>query len=133
MHKYELAVVFNPTLSEEGLQAEFDKVQGLITRFGGEVEKVDNWGKRRLAYEINKMTEGFYYFITFNANHDAPAELESRLRITESLVRYLIIRIEEPKVRKVKEKPAKAVEAVEAPVAEVVASEIVEEGGAANE
>jgi len=138
MHKYELAVIFNPTLTEEVLQAEFDKVQGLITRFGGEVEKVDNWGKRRLAYEINKMTEGFYYFITFNANHDAPAELESRLRITESLVRYLIIRMEEPKVRKVKAKPvatAKPVEAevaVEAPAVEEVVPE-VEEGGAENE
>jgi len=122
MHKYELAVVFNPTLTEEDLQTEFDKVQALITRFGGEVEKVDNWGKRRLAYEIKKLTEGFYYFITFNSNHDAPAEIESRLRITESLVRFLIIRVEEPRVSKVKGKPVAAKPVVEAEVTEPTVS-----------
>ncbi len=92
MNKYELTVVFNPNLDEEALKAEFDKVQGYIERFGGTVEKVDDWGKRRLAYEIKKMTEGFYYFITFAAEGTVPAEVENRIRIRENILRYLVIR-----------------------------------------
>ena len=67
----------------------------LIARFGGEVTNVDDWGKRKLAYEINKQKEGFYYFIQFNAETSTPAELESRLRITETVLRYLIVRLDE--------------------------------------
>jgi len=136
MHKYELALVLNASLVEDALQTEFQKVQDLIARFGGTVEKVDNWGKRRLAYEINKMTEGFYYFIVFSANNEAPAEIESRLRIMESIVRYLIIRMEEPNARSLKGKsvsgksPAVEVK-VEPAVVEVEAVSV--EGGAASE
>ena len=92
MNKYELAVILNPNLEEDALRAEFDHVQAYITRFEGETEKVDSWGKRKLAYEINKTTEGYYYFITFNAPPTAPVELERRLRIRENVVRYLILR-----------------------------------------
>ena len=67
----------------------------MVVRFGGEVTKVDDWGKRRLAYEINKIKEGYYYFIDFSANGDAPAEIESRIRIMESVMRYLTIRLED--------------------------------------
>ena len=67
----------------------------LIARFGGEVTNVDDWGKRKLAYEINKQKEGFYYFIQFNAETSTPAEVESRLRITETVLRYLIVRLDE--------------------------------------
>ena len=60
MKKYELALVIAPTLDEEALAAEKASVNALIERFGGTVDKVDDWGKRRLAYEINKVNEGFY-------------------------------------------------------------------------
>ena len=92
MNKYELAVVLSTKLDDEAKQAEFNKVTELLARFGGTVEKVDDWGKRRLAYEIKKETEGFYSFITFDAEPTAPAEIESRLRIMENVLRYLIIR-----------------------------------------
>ena len=92
MNKYELAVVFNPNLDEEALKAEFDKVQEYIARYGGTVEKVDDWGKRRLAYEIKKVTEGFYNFITFAAESSAPSGIEKEMRIRENVLRYLIIR-----------------------------------------
>ncbi|MDA3732737.1 30S ribosomal protein S6 [Niameybacter massiliensis] len=95
MKNYELALVFIPTLSEEEKLANLEKVKELITRFGGEVTNVDDWGKRKLAYEINKQKEGFYYFIQFNAETATPAELESRLRITETVLRYLIVRLDE--------------------------------------
>lgn len=92
MNKYELALVLNPSLDEEAKLAEVTKVQDLITRFGGTIEKVDDWGKRRLAYEIKKLNEGFFSFTSFEADGSAPAEIESRIRIMESVLRYLIIR-----------------------------------------
>ncbi len=95
MNKYELAIVMKVNLAEDAQKAEFEKVNALITRFGGTIDKVDDWGKRRLAYEIDKHNEGFYSFITFTADASAPAELESRLRIMESVLRYLIIRQED--------------------------------------
>lgn len=95
MYQYELGIVLAPTLSEEEKVASLEKVKELVARFGGEVTKVDDWGKRRLAYEIDKIKEGFYYFIEFNANGDAPAEIESRIRIMESVIRYLTIRLDE--------------------------------------
>lgn len=92
MNKYELALVLNPTLDEETKAAEMTKVQELIARFGGTIEKIDDWGKRRLAYEIKKVNEGFFSFITFDAAATAPTEIESRVRIMENVLRYLIIR-----------------------------------------
>ncbi len=92
MNKYELAVVLRPDLDEEAKAAEMQKVQDLITRFGGVIEKIDDWGKKRLAYEIQKVNEGFYSFVTFDAEGTVPAEIESRMRIMESALRYLIIR-----------------------------------------
>jgi small subunit ribosomal protein S6 len=95
MKNYELAVVYKPNLDEETLTAEKESVTALIERFGGKVEKVDDWGKRRLAYEIQKLNEGIYNFITFSAETSAPAEIESRMRIKENVLRYLIIAEEE--------------------------------------
>lgn len=92
MNKYELSLVLNPTLDEETRVAEVAKVHDLITRFGGTIEKIDDWGKRRLAYEIKKVNEGFFSFITFEAAPATPVEIESRIRIMESVLRYLIIR-----------------------------------------
>lgn len=94
MNKYELCVIFKPNLEEEALKAEFERVTKYIERFGGTVDKIDEWGKRRLAYEIEKIHEGIYYFITFSSESEAPVELEKRLRIMESVLRYLITRQE---------------------------------------
>ena len=91
MKKYELTVVINPNLDEEAIKAELAAVQALVERFGGTIEKVDEWGKRRLAYEINKVHEGFYTFITFSSEASTPVELEKRMRIRENVLRYLII------------------------------------------
>ncbi len=92
MNKYELALVLSPSLDEEAKTAEMTKIQELIARFEGVIEKVDDWGKRRLAYEIQKVNEGFYSFISFEAPATAPAEIESRVRIMENVLRYLVIR-----------------------------------------
>jgi len=95
MNKYELALVFKPSLEEEGFNEAMDKVKELLARFNANIVKVDEWGKRRLAYEIDKINEGIYVFITFEAEAGAPADLESRLRISEDVIRYLIIKVEE--------------------------------------
>lgn len=95
MRNYELSVVLFSTLSEEEKVATLEKVKELIARFGGEITNVDDWGKRKLAYEIEKQREGFYYFIQFQAETSAPAEIESRIRIMEPVLRYLIVSLEE--------------------------------------
>jgi len=91
MHKYELGVIVRPQLDEEALKAELAAIHELVERFGGVIEKVDDWGKRKLAYEIDKQTEGFYQFITINAPAEMPQEVESRLNIRENVMRYLTI------------------------------------------
>jgi len=95
MHKYELTVVFHPNLGEEEVSAEFEKVKETIARFGGVVEKVDEWGRRRLAYEINKLNEGIYYIVNFDGEASTPREIENRLRINENVLRYLIVRADD--------------------------------------
>ena len=92
MNKYELVVVLSAKLEDEERAAALEKVKGYITRFGGTIAAIDGWGKKRLAYEVQKMKEGFYYFIHFEAPATCPAEIESRLRIMESVMRYLCVR-----------------------------------------
>ena len=92
MNKYELAVVVNAKIEDDARAAVIEKVQAYITRFGGQVSDVDEWGKKRLAYEIQKMKEGVYYFIQFDSDANCPAEVEQRVRIMESVIRFLCIR-----------------------------------------
>ena len=86
MNKYELALVLSAKIEDEERIATLEKVKEIITRFGGTITNVDEWGKKRLAYEIQKMREGFYYFIHFDSNGETPAELEQRVRITEDVL-----------------------------------------------
>ena len=92
MNKYELAVVLSVKLEDEERAAAIEKVTGYITRFGGTVTNIDEWGKKRLAYEIQKMKEAYYYFIQFESDSNCPNELESHIRIMEPVIRYLCIR-----------------------------------------
>ena len=94
MSKYELAVVVSAKLEDDARAEVIEKVKALVTRFGGNITDVDEWGKKRLAYEIQKMKEGFYYFIQFDGDSTTPNELESRIRIMEPVIRYLCVRQE---------------------------------------
>ena len=94
MNKYELAVVVSAKIEDEERAAVVDKCKALIERFGGTITNVDDWGKKRLAYEIQKIKEGFYYFIQFEAESSAPAEIESRIRIMDNVLRYLVVKNE---------------------------------------
>ena len=92
MNKYELAVVLSAKLEDDERAAALEKVKGYITRFGGNIVDVDEWGKKRLAYEIQKSKEGFYYFIPFEGEANCPNEVEAHIRIMEPVVRYLCVR-----------------------------------------
>ena len=91
MNKYELAVVLSAKLEDEERAAAIEKVKGYITRFGGTVTNVDEWGKRALAYEINDEGEGYYVLYTFNSVPSFPRELERRLRIADGVLRSLVV------------------------------------------
>ena len=94
MNKYELAVVVNAKIEDDARVATVEKVKEYIARYGGTITNVDEWGKKRLAYEIEKMKEGYYYFIQFEADATAPAEIERHVRIMENVIRYLCVRQE---------------------------------------
>ena len=96
MNKYEIAVVLSARLEDEERGNLLERVKELVARFGGSITDVEEWGKRKLAYEIQKMDEAFYYFIHFESdNSDCPNELEQQLRIMDGVIRYLIVREDE--------------------------------------
>ena len=95
MNKYELAVVVSAKIEDEERTAVIDRCKALVERFGGVITEVYYCVKQRLAYEIQKMKEGFYYFIRFDAESTAPIEIESRVRIMDNVIRYLIVRQDE--------------------------------------
>ena len=92
MNQYELALVVNAKIEDDAKLATLEAVKDLVTRFGGTITTVDDWGKKRLAYEIQKMKEGYYYFIQFESDSTVPNEIEQRIRIMENVIRYLCIR-----------------------------------------
>lgn len=94
MSKYELAVVLSAKLEDEERADAIEKIKGYITRFGGTVTDVDEWGKKKLAYEIQKMKEAYYYFVHFEAEPTCPAEVENHVRIMEPVIRYLCVKVE---------------------------------------
>ena len=92
MNKYELCVVLSAKIEDDERAATLEKVQKYITRFGGTVTNIEEWGKKRLAYEIQKMKEAYYYFVQFDAEATAPIEIENRVRIMENVIRFLCVK-----------------------------------------
>ena len=92
MNQYEVLYVITPELDEEADKVVMDKFAEIITANGGEIEKTDVWGKRRLAYPIDYKTEGYYVLVVFNANPELPRELERNMRNDERLMRYMVTR-----------------------------------------
>lgn len=95
MKAYELLLLLDPSLDEESRAAVLDKIQGVITADGGVVDNLDSWGKRKLAFEINKMTDGDYTLIDFHTAPAAIAELDRVLHITDPVVRYMLVNRED--------------------------------------
>ena len=94
MSKYELALVVNAKIEDVVREAVVEKAKSYVARYGGTVTEVEEWGKKRLAYEVQKMREGFYYFIQFEADATCPAEVERHVRIMDNVMRYLIVKKE---------------------------------------
>lgn len=92
MKAYELMLILQPNLEDEARVAALDKVRALITADGGVVDSEDAWGKRRLAYEIDRKEEGDYQVIQFHSNTATVAELDRVLHITDQVMRFMIVR-----------------------------------------
>ena len=95
MNKYELAVVLSSAISDEERTAALDRVKEYITRAGGTITGVDEWGKKKLAYEIQKMSEAYYVFIQFEAETSVPSQVEESVRLMEQVIRFLCVNREE--------------------------------------
>ena len=93
MNKYESVIIVNPNV-EEGIKALEKKFTDIINN-DGKLEKIDNLGKRKLAYEVKKNNEGIYLVLTFEANADLIEELQRNYRITDEVIKFIVIRIEE--------------------------------------
>ncbi len=94
INKYETIFVVDATKTEEEITSLVEKFKSLIEKHG-EIESVDEWGKRRLAYPINDLTEGYYVLVNFKSKPDFPVELERVYGITDGIIRDIVIRREE--------------------------------------
>ncbi|WP_027626069.1 30S ribosomal protein S6 [Clostridium lundense] len=94
MRKYETIFILHPSLDEEAVKANVEKFKGVIENAGGVVENVDLWGKRKLAYEIEKVNEGYYTLVNFSAEPQLPKELDRLFRINDSVIRHIIVKEE---------------------------------------
>lgn len=96
MRNYELAYIANPDLDEAGLTALEERVQGWIDEVGGSTASVDRWGRRKLAYPIDDYRDGYYYFVHAQLPAGGPASLESEMKVSEGVLRYMITRQDAP-------------------------------------
>ena len=94
-HQYELMVILTPEIDERQVAPTLDKFLKVITNDGGSIDKVDIWGKRRLAYEIQKKNEGIYAVVNFTATSEATQELDRQLKLNEQIMRTKVLRAEE--------------------------------------
>lgn len=125
MNKYEVVYIIDPAVEEEARKELIAKYNALIAENSGTVDKVEEWGKRRLAYAIDYKTEGYYVLVNFQAESELPKELERNLQISDSVIRYQVIKLLERKagvkprpVRVAPAAPAAAEAPVETPAAE---------------
>ncbi|HRN29732.1 MAG TPA: 30S ribosomal protein S6 [Terrimesophilobacter sp.] len=95
MHQYELMVILDPEIDERTVAPSLDKFLGVIRNDGGTIDNVDIWGKRRLAYEINKKSEGIYAVVSMTATADSTKELNRQLSLSEAVMRTKVLRAEE--------------------------------------
>ena len=112
MRVYEELFIVRPDATEEEIDAYVEQISSTITAAGGTVEKVEKWGVRRLAYRVEKRSEGFYVLIVFNAGADVAKEVERRMRMTDMVMKFITVRVDErmkkiEKRRKAREKRAK--------------------------
>jgi len=110
MRKYEMIFIVRPDTSEEDLDKLIAQMEGVVSGAGGKTEKVEKMGRRRLAYRVQRLQEGFYVLFTIEGSGDTVKEFERRLRVTDSVIKFLAVRIDEAqkRVEKLKALRAKA-------------------------
>ncbi|MEF2798868.1 MAG: 30S ribosomal protein S6 [Christensenellales bacterium] len=92
MNKYEAMYIVTPEMEDEAIKGVIEKFSGIITANGGEIEKTDEWGRKKLAYPIDYKTEGYYVLVNFAAAPELPRELERNFRNDENILRYMVVR-----------------------------------------
>ncbi len=129
MNYYENFVILDDTLSEEDLRAAIEKIKGVMQDNGGQIIKVEEWGVRKLAYELNKHKKGFYVLYNFKAPSEAILKIEEFYKIYDPVLKHMVIRLEKKQVRALEANmqaaaaPPAATPAPEAPAAEAVPEE----------
>lgn len=92
MNKYEVLYILDAKIDDAAKDALVEKFKGVVESAGGSVESVDKWGVKKLAYEINFKSEGYYVLMNFTANADLPQELERQMRITDEVMRFIVVK-----------------------------------------
>lgn len=92
MNKYEVLYILTANAEEQAIEAQIEKYSALVTANGGAVESVDKWGNKKFAYEIDGKTNGYYVLMTFTAKSDLPQEMERQMRISDEVIRYMVVR-----------------------------------------
>jgi small subunit ribosomal protein S6 len=93
--QYELVYIVTPDATEQQVSDLHTQVEEIVGRFGGQIEKTDNWGRRRLAYEIGRHKEGVYVLEVINATGDLIKELDRRLKVNDEVIRHVVVRVDE--------------------------------------
>ncbi len=94
MRDYELMVVLDPNLDDTAIEVLNTRIQSMVTQRGGTIDNVDNWGRKRLAYPIGRYRDGVYILTKLHVPPNAAAEIERALKLTESVIRHLLVRTE---------------------------------------
>lgn len=94
MRKYEIMYIIRPTIEEDAKKALIERFDGILTENGAEIIESKEWGKRRLAYEINDLREGYYQLVTLNANEEALNEFARLANINEDIIRHMAVRLD---------------------------------------
>ncbi len=94
MRQYELMMIINPELDERRVQPTLDKMLAVVTKEGGKIDNIDIWGRRRLAYDIQKKSEGIYAVVTMTAESATAKELDRQLGLNESVMRTKLLRVD---------------------------------------
>jgi small subunit ribosomal protein S6 len=116
--QYEVIIVLDPVLTEDGVEAEIGGVREIVAKKGGEVLEVQKWGKKRLAYEVKKRREGQYVLMKVGAAGEVVADLERHFQITEAVLKGVVVRAEEPRRGRFKAKSQATLEGSAVPTAQ---------------
>ena len=118
MTKYELMLITRPDVPEEEIDKLTAQMDGVVAGAGGKTEKIDKMGRRRLAYRVKKQREGFYVLFTFEGNGDTVREFERRLKVTDSVIKFQTVRIDERQKAAAEAKPVAEPQAAPPPASE---------------